>query len=145
MHNPASGVHGGVIADGGIRRDATVGLAALRHIYAGKDEDRTLKLRRYILGLSLVAFTTEPESYLRQGCMLVRDPDGPYEFVMVYPDGRREPVNLTHRDAFEFAKSAAKAFEVGESRIVPFDKERAKRDVKGDEGAKSKARKKASK
>src|SRR5207253_1939918 len=31
VHNPASGAHGGVIAQGGIRRDATLGLAALRH------------------------------------------------------------------------------------------------------------------
>ncbi|MGO9108695.1 MAG: hypothetical protein ACLP9L_05630, partial [Thermoguttaceae bacterium] len=32
------------------------------------DENMTEKLRRYILGLALVALTAEQETYLRQGC-----------------------------------------------------------------------------
>ncbi len=52
VHHPASGSHGGVIATGGIRRDATLGLAALRLLFAGKDTVKTLTLRRYILGLA---------------------------------------------------------------------------------------------
>ncbi|MBI4605510.1 MAG: type I-U CRISPR-associated protein Cas7, partial [Planctomycetes bacterium] len=55
IHVPASGSHGGVIATGGIRRDATLGLAALRQLHAGKDQAKTLTLRRYILGLALTA------------------------------------------------------------------------------------------
>jgi CRISPR-associated protein Csb1 len=140
VHNPASASHGGVIADGGIRRDASLGLAALRHLYAGKDSERTLVLRRYILGLSLVAFTAPAGSYLRQGCALVLNPNPgngqqPREFAEVYPDGSREPCNITHQDALQFATSAAEAFGVGESLTVPFEKERAKRDVQADEGA----------
>lgn len=129
VHNPASGTHGGVIADGGILRTATLGLAALRHLQASNDADNTLTLRRYILGLSLVAFTAPPESYLRQGCTLVTNPDEPREFVEVHPNGRREPCDISHDGAIEFATEAAEAFGVGESRIVEFEKLRAKVDV----------------
>ncbi len=146
VHQPVSkreSTHGGVIANGGIRRDATLGLAALRHLHAGHDADKTLILRRYILGLSLVAFTAPTESYLRQGCTLVLNPAPgddrkAREFVEVYPDGRREPCNVTHEVALQFATEAAHAFGVGESRRVPFEKERAKRDVKADDGDKGK-------
>lgn len=136
----ASGTHGGVIADGGIRRDATLGLAALCHLHAGNDADRTRTLRRYILGLSLVAFTAPTESYLRQGCTLVLDPDRPREFVEVFPDGNRQPCGSTHDGALEFATAAAEAFGIGESRTVPFEKNRAKRDVKADETGKGKSK-----
>ncbi len=134
VHNPASGAHGGVIATGGIRRDATLNLAALRLLKAGSNDAATLTLRRYILGLSLVAFTHPSAfvSYLRQGCTLVLDPDAkpaPREFSLVHPDGRRAPQNLTHDQASAYADAAAKEFKVGESREVPFSKEAAKKDV----------------
>jgi CRISPR-associated protein Csb1 len=141
VHNPASGAHGGIIADGGIRRDATLGLAALRHLHAGKDADKTLVLRRYIFGLSLVAFLTPAESYLRQGCTLVLNPAKPREFVEVHFDGRRLQSDLTADVALAFATEAAKAFGVGQSRTVPFEKERAKRDVKADDSGKPKGKK----
>lgn len=130
VHNPASGSHGGVIAHGGVRRDATLGLAALRQLHAGADAKQTQLLRRYILGLSLVAFTAQVEAYLRQGCMLVLDPTKPGEVVEVFSDGRRQPCEITRDVALEFATEAAKGFGVGESRTVPFEKERAKADVK---------------
>lgn len=140
VHNPASGAHGGVIAEGGIRRDATLGLAALRQLHAGNDEGKTSVLRRYILGLSLVTFTAPSGSYLRQGCTLVLNPDQPREFVEVYPDGRRLSCNITHDAALEFATEAAKEFGVDEGRVVPFEKDRAKRDVKTDETSKGKSK-----
>src|SRR5262249_17725289 len=56
----ATKTHGGVIATGGIRRDATLGLAALRLLFVGKDKEKTLALRRYILGVALTAFTYNP-------------------------------------------------------------------------------------
>jgi len=140
VHNPASGSHGGVIADGGIRRDSTLGLAALRHLYVAKDSERTLALRRYILGLSLIAFTAPAESCLRQGCTLVLNPDKVREFVEVYPDGHRDPCNVTHEMALQFAEEAAKAFGVGPNRKVPFEKERAQRDVKAEEAGKAKTK-----
>lgn len=144
VHVPASGAHGGVIASGGIRRDAQLSLAALRLLSAG-DAKKTLVLRRYILGLALAAFTANTTSYLRQGCSLVLDPNKPREFVAVGTDGRREPVTLTHDDAVGYAAAAAKDFGVGASREVLFDRDLAKLDVSGEEGDAEKATKKASK
>jgi CRISPR-associated protein Csb1 len=129
VHNPASGTHGGVIATGGIRRDATLSLAALQQLKAG-DGDRTLALRRYVLGLSLVALTANTSAYLRQGCNLVQDPDNPRGFHEVYRDGRREPAAISHEDAIKYATQAAEAFGLGENRTVKFDKTKAKADVK---------------
>ncbi len=133
VHNPASGSHGGVIATAGIRRDATLSIAALHRLKAGDDE-HTLALRRYTLGLSLVALTMSTSAYLRQGCNLVLDPDKPREFDEVYRDGRRQPSSLTHHDAIEFAAAAADAFGLGENRTVDFDEKKAKADVKKKDG-----------
>jgi len=144
LHHPASGSHGGVIATGGIRRDSSLHLAALRLIASGDDEKRTLVLRRYILGLALTAFTHPPSGYLRQGCNLVLDPDKAREFREVYGDGRRENVTLTHPDALAYARAAAKAFglnpdreinlKVPPDREVAFDTELANADVSGETG-----------
>lgn len=141
VHVPASWTHGGVIADGGIRRDATLGLAALRLLHAGTDQQKTLVLRQYILGLALVAFTYQPGGYLRQGCLLVLNPDRPREFVEVHPDGTRKPCTITHEQALTFATEAAKAFGVGESKTVLFEKDKAKADVTDSGDAKNKSKK----
>ena len=117
---------------GGIRRDATLSLAALRQLCISDDLEKTRPLQRYILGLALTAFTYNSSGYLRAGCNLVLDLDQPREFVEVHGDGRREPCDVTHDNAVEFAKDAAGVFGVGENRTVPFDKKRAKEDVKSD-------------
>lgn len=132
VHVPASGSHGGVIAKGGIRRDVTFSLAALRLLAAGDDANRTLALRRYILGLSLVALTAPPQTYLRQGCNLVPDVDNPRRTTLVNADGSREEFELTHEQAIEFATRAAKEFGVGESLSVAFDSGLAKKDIAGE-------------
>jgi CRISPR-associated protein Csb1 len=141
VHNPASASHGGVIATGGIRRDATLSLVALQTLKSQNDES-TLKLRRYILGLSLVAFTIDIPLFLRQGCNLVLDSEKPKEFVAVYRNGKREPVDLSHDEALAFAREAAQGFGVGENREVEFDKSKATEDVKkkdkGDDKKKTK-------
>jgi len=141
VHVPSSGAHGGVIAAGGIRRDAALHLAALRLLAAGEDAKRTLALRRYILGLGLTAFTRSASGYLRQGCNLVADPDKPREFREVYCDGRRVEATVTHEGALEYARATAKAFGIdpgrtitsgtGPDRKVPFDRELAKIDLAG--------------
>jgi CRISPR-associated protein Csb1 len=131
-HVPATGSHGGVIADGGIRRDASLHLAALRLLAAAGNEERTIVLQRYILGLSLVALTYPASGYLRQGCNLVLDPDAKREFKEVYGDGRREDAILTHADALAYAEAAAKSFVPGPDREVEFDKALAKKDVSGE-------------
>jgi CRISPR-associated protein Csb1 len=133
IHVPASGSHGGVIATGGIRRDATLSLAALRLLSAGPDVKKTLALRRYVLGLALTAFTYSPSGYLRQGCNLVVDPDKPRVFDEVYGGGRRVPATITHDAVLAYAKAAAEAFGVGQDREVPFERERAMWDVKGED------------
>src|SRR5436190_2117976 len=137
IHVPASGSHGGVIATGGVRRDATVSLAALRLLAVREADgtlstDRTQALRRYILSLALTALTATPPSYLRQVCNLVPDPEKPREFKPVHSDGRREPMTLTHDAATTYAELVAKAFGIAANRVVEFDKKAAEKDVKGD-------------
>jgi CRISPR-associated protein Csb1 len=138
IHVPATGTHGGVIATGGIRRDATLALAALRLLSAESDAD-TLSLRRYILGLALVAFTAQTSSYLRQGCMLVTNPEKPGEFVEVQTNGKRTPCEVTQQASLEYAQAAAKAFKVGSDREVEFDKKLAKQDLTDEKKGKGKA------
>ncbi len=128
IHVPATGSPGGVMATGGIRRDATLSLAALKLLVA-KDKEKTLALRRYILGLALTAFTSQQTGYLRQGCLLVLDPDKPREFFEVLPSGVRNPATLTHQQALDYATVAAKAFCVSEPLVVAFDPKRAKADL----------------
>jgi len=142
-HVPATGSHGGVIAANGVRRDATFSLAALRLLSAGSDKEKTLALRRYILGLSLVAFTSNAATYLRQGCNLVLS-EKPREFNLVHSDGTREPQSLKPADVLKYATAAAKAFGVGEGREVRFDPKLAQMDIKG-EGDTKQTRKKAAK
>jgi CRISPR-associated protein Csb1 len=148
VHVPASSSHGGVIAEGGIRRDATLGLSALR-LLNGLTAERTLALRRYILGLALTAFTHSPSGYLRQGCLLVSDPDRAKEreFVEVYPSGERQPAIISHEDAFAYAQIVADAFIVGADRTVNFVQDLATKDVqaKGDDKTAKKTGKKAAK
>ncbi|MGD0291561.1 MAG: type I-U CRISPR-associated RAMP protein Csb1/Cas7u [Candidatus Binataceae bacterium] len=134
VHVPASGAPGGVIVTAGIRRDASLHLAALRLLVTGEDQAKMLVLRRYILGLALTAFTYSPSAYLRQGCNLVLDPDKPREFAEVYSDGHRIAAKVTHDEALEYARASASDFGVGKNRSVEFDRERAKRDVSGDAG-----------
>ncbi len=132
IHVPATGSHGGVIAKGGIRRDVTFSLAALRLLSAGDDDAQTLALRRYVLGLSLVVLTAPAQSYLRQGCNLVPDIDHPRTVKLVHADGKREDMSITHDQAFAFAKNAAEKFVVGESKTVTFDPDLARKDVAGE-------------
>lgn len=143
IHVPATGSHGGVIAKGGVRREATLSLAALRLLSAGGDAEKTKALRRYILGLALTAFTVNVSGYLRQGCNLVMDASKPEprQVKEVYPSGERKPFQVTHAEALAYAKAAAKAFGVGKDRTVDFDRERAKRDVAGDGEKKGKSKK----
>lgn len=131
IHVPATGSHGGVIAKGGIRRDVTFSLAALRLLAVGDDENQTLALRRYVLGLSFVVLTAPPQTYLRQGCNLVPDIDNPRKTTLVNADGSREDFKLTHEQAIAFAKLAAEKFGVGEAQSVEFTPDLAKKDIVG--------------
>ena len=126
-HAPAPWTHGGVQVKRQIRRDACLNLAALRMLRAGKETD-PLPLRRYILGLSLVAFTAPQETFLREGCQLVPDPESPAQWRLVDHDGRSEALSIEHAIARAYAEQAAEAFGVGESKQAVFDP-RAARDA----------------
>jgi hypothetical protein len=75
--------------------------------------------------------------------LLVRNPDKAKEneLVEVLPTGARVAVKLTDDEALAFANVAAQAFGVGPSKTVPFDTERAKKDVKGEGDTKTKGKK----
>jgi CRISPR-associated protein Csb1 len=125
---PSTGKPGGVIADGGIRRDATLALAALR-LLKTKDAEKTLALRRYILGLALTSFTFQTGAYLRQGCMLVLDAENGRSYDEVYPNGTRKSCQITHAQALAYATETAKAFGVASVTPVFFDPQQAKKDL----------------
>lgn len=111
-HVPAVLTHGGIQVRGEIRRDATVNLSALRALADSAEGGNTLKLRRYVLGLSLVSITAFPESHLREGCQLVSAEGRASEWRLVKHDGTREDLGLTHSQALDFATTAAEDFDV---------------------------------
>jgi CRISPR-associated protein Csb1 len=136
VHVPAVGTHGGIVARGPIQRDVTINLIALRRL-GGKDRDQ---VRKYVLGLALVAATAQQDPFLRQGCLLVPDSELPATWKIVSRDGTRSAIPLAAKDALAYAKSAASAFGVGEGRDVRFSRSHAKEDVKKDAKKKAKAK-----
>ena len=125
VHFPAIGQHGGIVVNGDIRRDVSVNLVALRRLEGGDGRI----LRRYILGLALVAATAPIDGFLRQGCLVTPDPDAPARWNAVARDGAREDLELDGDAAFAFASEAASEFGVGGSRTVEFDRALAKADA----------------
>lgn len=134
VHVPAGHTHGGIVAKGGIERHVTVNLVALRRLGGENGE----ALRRYVLGLSLVAATAPLEPFLRQGCMLVpADPVTSSNWSRVDRDGNRENVVLTGDAARDYAAKSAQAYGVGASHRLSFSKARAREDAKKDKKAKA--------
>ena len=127
VHVPAVRTHGGIIARGPIRRDVTINLIALRRLN-GRENGQAL--RRYVLGLALVAATAPLDGFLRAGCLLTLDPDDAEVWQAVARNGTRETVNLDEAIALDYARSAADAFGVGSDDRVTFDKDLAKADTK---------------
>lgn len=125
VHVPAAATHGGIVVRGGIHRDVTINLVALRQI-DGADGSA---LREYVLGLALVAAAEPSDGYLRQGCLLTPDPDHPAAWHVIERNGRRTPVDLSPEAALELAQAAANRFGVGGGGVFPFQKERAKAAV----------------
>ena len=125
VHVPSVRSHGGVIARGPIRRDVTVNLIALRRLNGG---DGSL-LRRYVLGLALVAATAPLDGFLRAGCLLTLDPDDLGDWHVVDRTGVRTSVLLDEQVAFDYAAGAATEFGVGEGATVHFDQALAMADA----------------
>ena len=126
VHVPAVGTHGGVVARGGVFRDVTVNLVALRQL--GGEEGEAL--RAYILGLALVVAAEPQDGFLRQGCLLTPDPDQAATWFLVERDGRRVPLALDGDIALGIARKAADRFGVGPDRSVRFDPRKARDDLK---------------
>lgn len=139
-HAPAGGTHGGVIVRGEIRREVILSLVGLRAIGPkGADGDA---LRRYILGLALVAMIHDRPHDLRQGCLLVGDPDKPAMWETVGNDGFRKTFTPDQVAARAFAAQAAQTFGVGESDTFNFDNTAANEAIKAQAGGrKSRGRK----
>ena len=117
-HVPSVNTHGGVKPEGGIRRDAVLNLSPLRTLGSESgDPGDNAKLRRYILGLCLVAFTAPAEIALREGCELVPAVDKPAEWKVVRHDGNRDSFDLPHDAALKFAVAAAGDFGVKQEEI----------------------------
>lgn len=127
VHVPAVGSHGGVRIRGDIWRDVTVNLVALRQL--GGENGR--ELRRYVLGLSLVAAIEPQDGFLRQGCFLTLDPDWPAQWHSVERTGKRTAVALDPGAVRDYAFIVAERFGIGPEldRLVRFQKERAKADL----------------
>lgn len=118
-------VLGGILARGTIQRDVTVNLIALRRLTG----DGGQALRRYVLGLSLVAACEPVEAFLRAGCMITPDPATASLWEAIARDGTRTKIKLNQETADSYAEDAARAFGVGASHRVAFDKELALKDL----------------
>lgn len=111
---PAVDTHGGVRVFGQIVRRTEINLVALRALASvnekGIQEDETLKLRRYLLGLSLIAARVQNNYNLRQGCLLVGKQDKSAFSQVVFPSGKRETFAWDVKTVYDFAVDAAKDF-----------------------------------
>jgi CRISPR-associated protein Csb1 len=106
--NPERRVLGGVLAKGPIEREVTVNLVALRGLRGANDEETTA-IRKYLLGLSLVAATAEIELFLREGCLL-RYAEYGDTWYQVPRRGEPRAVSLSAETAQQYARSAAEHF-----------------------------------
>lgn len=106
--NPEARVLGGVLVRGRIERDVTVNLVALRGL-RGSSEVETAAIRRYLLGLSLVAATADIDLFLREGCLLRYAEDGD-TWYQVPRRGEPELVELTAEHASNYASAQAAHF-----------------------------------
>jgi CRISPR-associated protein Csb1 len=122
---PSVATHGGVVARGAIQRDVTVNLVALRQL----DGENGEGLRRYVLGLALLAATEPQDGFLRQGCLLTANPDAPAQWNSVARSGARTPLHIDSAVLKAYAEKAAKAFGVGEDKRVKFDPKLASADL----------------
>jgi len=111
---------GGVLAKGGVVREAILNLVALRAVSAG-DPDGTKKLQRYLLGLGMVGLTAPFHSYLREGCLLVNSPGKEAERQIVLRNGKRESMSVDAAGALRYAEAAALDFGVGPDWEADFD------------------------
>jgi len=88
--NPEARVLGGILVRGRIEREVTVNLVALRGI-RGENQSESQAIRKYLLGLALLAATTEIDLFLREGCNLRFDAEDVWYSI----PRRGKPTKLT--------------------------------------------------
>ena len=135
-HVPAGDKPGGIIAHGAITRTVTVNLVAVRRL-AGNGEN-CAALRRYILGLSLVAAAEPLDGFLRQGCLLTLAGGTQATWELVKRDGSRTAIDLTPDVALALARQATEDFGgIPNYDVFKFDVKMAQQDIEA--GAKGKS------
>jgi CRISPR-associated protein Csb1 len=141
-------VHGGIMVNGDIRRDASINLVNLRAFRTGDSKDVTPeKLRAYIFGLALVALLYDQEFSLRQDCQLVLDSDratkraeqaekekvayGKHRLALTTRDGKETPLDITYDTAKDFAEKAAAEIKIDQSQLtITFDPSKMRAAIK---------------
>jgi CRISPR-associated protein Csb1 len=106
--NPEARVLGGVRVNGRIEREVTVNLVALRGL-RGANGDETTAIRKYLLGLSLMAATADIELFLREGCLLRYAENGD-AWYKVPRRGEPTKIALSAGTVKTYAKTAAGHF-----------------------------------
>jgi CRISPR-associated protein Csb1 len=99
---------GGVLVRDRIEREVTVNLVALRGL-RGRDETETNAIRKYLLGLSLMAATADMELFLREGCLL-RYAENADQWYQVPRRGEPAPISLGEDTVKSYATNAAGHF-----------------------------------
>ena len=139
---------------GTIVRRTEINLVALRELAVvtdGKvDETESLKMRRYLLGLALVAGRCQAAYNLRQGCLLVLDEKAEVKTCQVLPSGKTKPFEWSFEGVVDFAMEAAvdfKAFvDAPHEEESPFQTKKVVDAINADEAKKvAKAAEKAAK
>ena len=134
---PAGRTEGGIIARRGIKREAVLNLVALRALSAS-GADATLKLQRYVLGLSLIALLAPSARFLREGCLLVPIEGTEPEVKVVGRNGKRTDLEVSAAEALEFAQTAATDFGVGDAWTATFSPDAVKQAAEKKEQDKAK-------
>ncbi len=98
---------GGVLARGGIMRDVTINLVALRGLQAGSKEDPKA-MRNYLLALALTAATAEIDLFLREGCHLRFEHED--QWHLVTRRGKPTGISLDSEVIATAAEAGAKHF-----------------------------------
>jgi CRISPR-associated protein Csb1 len=112
---------GGIRVAGDILHLVSINLATIGSLYVPGDEKKTLALRRYILGLALVAvMTCKRRGYynLRSGCHLFPKKVSPKLEVEILPG--REALTLTRAEVLTYAQKAAADFGINETLTKKF-------------------------
>jgi len=113
--NPDARVLGGVLvkSDGRIEREIVINLLALRGLRAaGQHSEESNQLRRYLLGLALLAGTQDMDLFLREGCLLRYASNDVEDWYALPRRGNPQPVRFSGaREAIlKFTTSALKHF-----------------------------------